>query len=365
MNINIFKFIPGILLSTFVAFLGILFSDVIGVYLLGLQKSPVSPIMLSIIIGLMLGNFFTIKESFKNGLSFSIKFILRLGIVCLGIRLGILEIVKIGVIGIPLILVIIVTSILFVGYLSRLLSISEKMGSLIAVGTSICGASAIVATSPTIDANNEEVSYAVANITIFGLLAMLIYPYLAHYVFSGDEVSIGLFLGTAIHETAQVAGAGLIYAEQFNSPNTMDIATITKLVRNVSMIVVIPAISYLYIIRQKQSENKVKPSIASMFPIFILGFILMGLIRTLGDYGIENFDTAFGVLQMDQWEKFINVIRTSAEYFLAIAMAALGINTNIKSIMGLGMRPFYVGFSAAVCVGLVSYLGILGIRYFV
>ena len=365
MNINILKFIPGILLSTFVAFLGILFSDAIGVYLTGLTKSPISPIMLSIIIGLILGNFFTIKEVFQDGLSFSIKFILRLGIVCLGIRLGILEIVKIGVIGIPLIVAIIVTSILFVGYLSRLLSISEKMGSLIAVGTSICGASAIVATSPTIEANNEEVSYAVANITIFGLVAMLIYPYLAHYIFNGDEIAIGLFLGTAIHETAQVAGAGLIYAEQFNSPNTMDIATITKLVRNVSMILVIPAISYLYIIRQKQSENKVKPSIASMFPIFILGFILMGLIRTLGDYGIENFETAFGVLQMEQWEKFIHVIRTSAEYFLAIAMAALGINTNIKSIVGLGMRPFYVGFSAAVCVGLVSYLGILGIRYFV
>jgi uncharacterized integral membrane protein (TIGR00698 family) len=219
------------------------------------------------------------------------------------------------------------------------------MGSLIAVGTSICGASAIVATSPAINADKEEVAYAIANITIFGIIAMFLYPFMAYYLFSGDELASGLFLGTSIHETAQVAGAGLIYAEQFNSPKTMDIATITKLVRNVSMIIVIPTISYMYL-RNNIGENNSKPSIISMFPIFIIGFILMGLIRSIGDYGIQNSNSI-------------------AEYSLAIAMAAVGISTNLVSLKSLGIRPFYVGFSAACCVGIVSYIGIIVLNNFI
>ena len=120
---------------------------------------------------------------------------------------------------------------------------------------SICGASAIVATSPAIKATKNEVSYAIANITLFGILSMLIYPYFANFYFNNEALLIGLFLGTSIHETAQVAGAGLIYSEQYNSPNTMDIATVTKLVRNISMIVVIPFISYLYLKNNIDKKN--------------------------------------------------------------------------------------------------------------
>jgi ABC-type amino acid transport system permease subunit len=130
--------------------------------------------------------------------------------------------------------------------------------------------------------------------TIFGIIAMFFYPFMAYYLFSGDELASGLFLGTSIHETAQVAGAGLIYAEQFNSPKTMDIATITKLVRNVSMIIVIPSISYIYLRNNIGNKNS-KPSLISMFPIFIIGFILMGLIRSIGDYGIQNSNLAFEI----------------------------------------------------------------------
>ena len=185
-----------------------------------------------------------------------------------------------------------------------------KNGIVIAVGTSICGASAIVATSPAINADKEEVAYAIANITIFGIIAMFLYPFMAYYLFSGDELASGLFLGTSIHETAQVAGAGLIYAEQFNSPKTMDIA-ITKLVRNVSMIIVIPTISYIYL-RNNIGENNSKPSLISMFPIFIIGFILMGLIRSIGDYGIQNSNFSFEILTNNNWQLIINIIKSIA-----------------------------------------------------
>ena len=120
------------------------------------------------------------------------------------------------------------------------------MAALVAVGTSICGASAIVATAPAINANKEEVTYAIANITLFGILSMLIYPYFANLYFSGEPLLIGLFLGTSIHETSQVAAAGLIYEQQFNSPETLNIATVTKLIRNTFLIIMIPLFAFLY-----------------------------------------------------------------------------------------------------------------------
>ena len=97
----------------------------------------------------------------------------------------------------------------------------------------------------------------------------------------------------------------------------------------------------------------------------IIGFIIMGLIRTVGDYGIQNSEQAFGLLLDDQWHQTIVYIKTIAEYSLAIAMAAVGISTNLKSLKSLGIRPFYVGFSASVCVGVVSYLGIITLNFFI
>ena len=364
MQLSIFRIFPGILLSFIIAYTGIYLSHIIGNEVLNLSKSPISPIMLSIIIGLLVGNTIKITSIFSEGIKFSLKFILRLGIICLGIRLGLLDILKVGLIGIPLIIACITFSILLVNYFCKFLNVPSKIGSLIAVGTSICGASAIVATSPAINANKEDVTYAIANITIFGIIAMFIYPFLGYYLFKGDELSIGLFLGTSIHETAQVAGAGLIYSEQFNSPVTMDIATVTKLVRNISMIVVIPFISYLYLKNNTDSENT-KPSILSMFPLFIIGFIIMGFIRSIGDYSIQTSDLAFGLFFNGQWHSIINFIKLLAEYSLAIAMAAVGVSTNLASLRSLGIRPFYVGFSAAISVGFVSYVGIIILNYFI
>ena len=162
---SIYKIFPGIIFCFIIAYSGIYLSDFIGKEILNLNKSPISPIMLSIIFGLLIGNIFHINNFLLEGIKFSLKFILRLGIICLGIRLGLLDIFKIGIFGIPLIIACIIISILVVNYLCKLLNVSSKMGSLIAVGTSICGATAIVATSPAINADKEEVAYAIANIT--------------------------------------------------------------------------------------------------------------------------------------------------------------------------------------------------------
>ena len=353
-----FNNLPGVILSFLIALIGIFFSDYLGTEIMGFDKSPISSIMLAIIIGLLVGNIFSISENFKLGIDFSIKKILRFGIICLGIRLGLGDIINLGLAALPLIIICLVSALLIVIYLSKKINVSSKMAALIAVGTSICGASAIVATAPAINADKEEVTYAIANITLFGILAMFFYPFLANFIFNGNEYAVGLFLGTAIHETAQVAGAGLIYAEQFNAPEVLDIAAVTKLVRNTSMLIIIPLIAFMYHRNLKTAESINNISIFSMFPFFILGFIAMGIIRTTGDITLQSSGSSFGVLGANDWFATISFIKQTAEISLAIAMASLGLSTNLKSLASLGVRPFYLGFVAATSVGIVSFLTI-------
>jgi uncharacterized integral membrane protein (TIGR00698 family) len=358
MGVNLFNNLPGIILSFLIALIGIFLSDYLGTEIMGFDKSPISSIMLAIIIGLFVGNIFSISENFKLGIDFSIKKILRFGIICLGIRLGLGDIINLGLAALPLIIICLVSALLMVIFLSKKINVSSKMAALIAVGTSICGASAIVATAPAINADKEEVTYAITNITLFGIIAMFFYPFLANLLFNGNEYAVGLFLGTSIHETAQVAGAGLIYAEQFNSPKVLDIAAVTKLVRNTSMMIIIPLIAFIYHRNLKTAENISNVSISSMFPIFILGFIVMGIFRTIGDTTLQSSGYSFGFIGSNDWAYIISTVKQVAEISLAIAMASLGLSTNLKSITSLGVKPFYLGFVAATSVGIVSFLAI-------
>jgi uncharacterized integral membrane protein (TIGR00698 family) len=221
---------------------------------------------------------------------------------------------------------------------------------LIAVGTSICGATAIVALAPSINAKKIEITYAIANITVFGLLAMFIYPIVANLVFSND-LSVGLFLGSSIHETAQVAGSGLIYAEQYSRQDVVGIATLTKLVRNTLMVIVIP-----YLAHRSLSNNNTKPNVSTIFPYFIIGFIVFGLVRTFGDYYFLTQNDSI----INNWNLIIQYIKKLAEFLLIIAMAAIGYNTNFKHFKKLGIKPFYLGFIAASMVGLIS-ISIIGL----
>ena len=210
--------------------------------------------------------------------------------------------------------------------------LSGRLGTLIAVGTSICGATAIVATAPTISAKDDEVAYAVACITLFGVIAMIAYPFAAHWMFSADAFRSGLFLGTSVHETAQVAGAGLVYEQYFGDPAALNAATVTKLMRNLCMVIVIPLMAILH--HRKSTEGSEAPPWWSMVPLFIIGFALMSLVRTVGDFG----EPAFGIFEAGQWHDIVAVIKKTAEWCLAIAMAAVGLGTSIKSLLHIGVE---------------------------
>ena len=337
--------IMGILICALTALLSIQISNYIGIELLKLEKSPISPIIIAIIVGSLVSNSVKIIHNFADGFTFSIKYLLKLGIIFLGIRLSVSDILQYGSQGLIVIIPCIAISIFIVKSLRSYFNVSDNLSLLIAVGTSICGATAIVALAPAINAKKEEISYAIANITVFGLIAMFLYPLLAYMVFDDNSLAVGLFLGTSIHETAQVAGSGMIYAEQYENPSVLDIATVIKLVRNTMMVIVIPLLAYL---AKKDSNLNNKINIGSIFPYFIIGFLAFGMIRTIGDH----FEYQIG---SEIWNNFIHYIKYSAELLLIIAMSAVGYNTKLDKFKNLGLKPFYLGFIAALSVGIVSF----------
>jgi uncharacterized integral membrane protein (TIGR00698 family) len=220
------------------------------------------------------------------------------------------------------------------------------MAYLISIGSTVCGTTAIMATAPVIKANKSEVSYAIANITLFGILSMLIYPYFANFYFDGNSLFIGLFLGTSIHETSQVAAAGLIYEQQFNSPETLNIATVTKLIRNTFLVIMIPMFAFLYNRNNTKEQNY---SIIKIFPYFVIGFIVMIIIRNIGDQIFLNSHNEF-------WNNTIENIKLFSKIFLTMAMAAIGLTTNLKDLKSMGYKPFVVGFIGMATVGIVCIL---------
>ena len=345
--------VPGIILSFVLYTLSQGFNNILGIELLGYEKSPISTAMIAILLGMVFGNIFKIRESFLRGLDFTQKYILKLGIICLGIQLKPFEFLEFGAIAIPLIIICIVSVLIVIKLIIKKLKIPTRMAYLISIGSTVCGTTAIVATAPVIGAKKNEVSYAIANITLFGILSMLIYPYFANFYFNSEPLLVGLFLGTSIHETSQVAAAGLIYDQQFNSPETLNIATVTKLIRNTFLIIMIPLFAFLYN-RGRAVEKKY--SIIGIFPYFVLGFVAMIIIRNLGDLLFLNYY---------EWSVAVDSIQLSSKIFLTMAMAAIGLSTNFKEIKKMGYKPFIVGFIGMATVGLVCITTIeLYINYF-
>ena len=340
--------LPGIVLAFVLYSLSQGFNNIIGIELLGYEKSPISTAMIAILIGIFFGNIFKARESFQKGLDFTREYILKLGIICLGIQLKPFEFLEFGKIAIPLIVICIISVLIIIKLLIKKLKIPTRMAYLISIGCTVCGTTAIMATAPVIKASKNEVSYAIANITLFGILSMLLYPYFAHFYFDNQPLLAGLFLGTSIHETSQVAAAGLIYEQQFNSQETLNIATVTKLIRNTFLIIMIPLFAFLYN-RGKTKEKSY--SILNIFPYFVLGFVGMIFIRNIGDQLFVS-STSFN------WSETIEIIKFLSKIFLTMAMAAIGLSTNLKDIKNMGYKPFIVGFIAMLTVGIVCIITI-------
>ena len=358
------KLLPGVLAAFVVMLAGFWLADRIGQAILAAQGltggSPLSGVPVAIVLGLVLRNTLPLPASLNPGLKFATTTILRAGIVFVGIRLSLFDVLKLGIAGLPVVLAAITTGLVFVTWFNKKLGLPPRLGTLIAAGTSICGVTAIVSTAPAIDADEREVAYAVANVVAFGLFGMLTYPYLAHALLGSSE-TIGLFLGTAVHDTSQVVGAALTYKQVYGDDVVLRVATVTKLTRNIFLAVVIPILTWMHLKNQRGAAGAGKSGgagikISSLVPGFVIGFLAMAVVRSIGDWTLTSNGAAFGVWSAASWASITKQLGDywASQILLGTAMAAVGLNTNFAVFKGVGLKPFAVGMAGALVVGAVG-----------
>jgi uncharacterized integral membrane protein (TIGR00698 family) len=357
------RLVPGLALAAGLMVTANWLSGHLGAWVLALQgidpegrASPVSGIMVAIVLGMIVANTTGVAAVFVPGLGFGMKRVLRLGIILVGIKLSLLDVMKLGAWGIPVVFTLVAAAILATHALAKRLRVTDRLAALAAASTAICGVTATVAVAPTIDADDEEVAYTIANVTLFGILAMFLYPYLAHGLFAGNPGAAGLFLGTSIHETSQVMGAALAYKEVFGDEAAMKVATITKLTRNVFLVGVVPVLAWIHARRSGTSGASRKIDLLRLFPLFVLGFLGMAVLRSVGDAGARH-GAAFGVWDAAAWSGVTRLIGEKLAYYaLGTAMACVGLTTRFSVFRGLGLRPLYLGAVVSLLVGGLSLL---------
>lgn len=363
---HLLRLAPGVAASALLMLLALPLADAAGrglLRLLGVDAasgaSPISAVTVAILLGILVRNLFTLPESLQPGIQFSTRTVLRLGIVLVGIKLSLVEMARLGLWGIPVVAVSIAAGLALIAWFNSRLGLPARLGTLIAAGTGICGVTAILSVAPAIKADQKEVAYAVANVTLFGLLGMLTYPYLAPLILPTPE-QVGLWLGVAVHDTAQVIGAALTYREVFGDDTAFHVATVAKLTRNLFLIAVVPLVSWQYLRRQEGGMGAASLRPAQVVPVFVVGFVLMALVRTLGD-ATASQGAAFGLLSNREWRAVVTTLGDvwGAKYLLGTALAAVGLGTHLSVFKGVGLRPFLVGMIGALLVGLVGLLMVL------
>ena len=320
---NMVSLFPGLMAVAVIA--------VVARWLNGFYK-PLSAVAIAMVVGLIWRNTVGVPQALRSGSTFAVKRVLRFAIILLGVRLSFGEVLEIGGGALAIIVTCIVLSLLVVYGLTRLLSVPSRLGALIGVGSCICGNSAIMATAPAIDAEDDEVSFAVATISLFGLLAVLVYPVIGHLLHM-TQSTFGIWAGTAINDTSQVVTAGFIFGEE--AGNT---ATVVKLTRNLFMAPVIVLMGFLY--HRKNTTGRKGIDWKKCFPLFVLGFVGMAVVRTTG------------VLP----PAVIRMLKTASSFLIVCAIAGVGMGTSFKTMRQQGMKPFYVGLSASVIMGGVSWV---------
>ncbi len=276
---------------------------------------------------------------YEPGIKFAAGPLLRTGIVLLGARLSLGEVARIGLPALGTIAVTMTASMALVLLLARLLKVENRLAVLLAVGSAVCGNTAIAATAPVLGARPREVAYAVATITLFGTLAVLFYPTIGRFVGLSDP-SFGLWAGVAIHDTSQVVAAGAAYG-----PTALDVATVVKLIRNAMMAPVLMLIAWgwsTYGDGVGDAATRVRPSLRRAIPPFVLGFLALAALRSVGLIGPE----------------VASLFDTIARVLVLVALAGIGLSTHFRELRETSWRPLAIGLGVAIVVGLGSLAAI-------
>jgi len=298
------------------------------------QPLPLSPMLLAIVIGLMLAPWLGKMPRWQAGLALSRGSLLRFGVALLGLQLSLTQLSQLGVQAVPLVLAVVMGGLALVMALSRLFGVESRLAVLLAVGTSICGASAIAATAPGLRAPQREVAYAMACVALIGLIATVAYGPLLVAGFDPDPTRLGLLLGAVIHDTAQVSAAALLMSQTTGEAGILEAAMVSKLLRNSTMLLVIPAMLWWFHRHHGDSEVR-RPAL----PLFILGFIALSAMRSTGDALWP---------ELPIWTPSIEWAALVSRWLLTMAMAAIAMGLTLGELKPLGWRGFGVAALAAL-----------------
>lgn len=343
------KKILGILLCIAIAALATFLGQLkIGNVALEVVGAPVFAILIGMLIMLVAPKF-PGNEMLAGGIKFTSKKILQWAVIILGFSLDIGTVAKVGGKSLPVIICTIATSLIVAFILQKVLKVDKKVATLIGVGSSICGGSAIAATAPVIEADDEEIAQSISVIFLFNVLAALIFPILGYKILGMGSEGFAVFAGTAVNDTSSVTAAASTAEGLYGVEGILSMAVAVKLTRTLA---IIPITLVLSIWRMKQAKKENKEgstfSFKKIFPWFILFFIGASIITTImGLFGENVVTVAYSTY-------FVKSMKWLAKFFIAMAMAAIGLNTDVVKLVKKGGKPIALGFSCWVMITLVS-----------
>lgn len=314
-------------------------------WFLGKQFPIIGGAVIAILAGMILTLFFKNKTPFESGIKFTSKKILQWAVILLGFGLNLSVILQTGKQSLPIIVSTIATSLIIAYVLHKVMHIPGKISTLVGVGSSICGGSAIAATAPVIDADDEEVAQAISVIFFFNVLAALLFPtmgsFLGFSTTSGE--AFGIFAGTAVNDTSSVTAAASTWDNMWGLGSaTLDTAVTVKLTRTLAIIPITLVLAFIRTRKEKANgtEGK-KVNLKQIFPMFILYFIAASIITTIA--------VSLGVSSA-----VFSPIKELSKFFIVLAMAAIGLNTDIVKLIKTGGKPIIMGFACWVGITAVS-----------
>ena len=322
---------------------GILLCLVIAIpcWFLGKKFPIVGGPVFGIILGMIITLFIKDKKDLQSGITFTSKKILQYAVILLGFGMNLSVVLQTGKQSLPIILATISTSLIVSYVLHKAMKIPSKISTLIGVGSSICGGSAIAATAPVIEASDEEVAQSISVIFLFNMIAALLFPTLGTLLgFStkGGE-AFGIFAGTAINDTSSVTAAASTWDSMFHLQSaTLDKAVTVKLTRTLAIIPITLVLSFFKLRKNKDGQ---KVNLKKVFPFFIIYFVLASLITTIS-------------IHMGVSADFFTPFKELSKFFIVLAMVAIGLNTNVIQLIKKGGKPILLGFICWISITCMS-----------
>ncbi len=315
-------------------------------WLLGKAFPIIGGAVIAILAGMVVTLFFKEKGSFEPGIKFTSKKILQWAVILLGFGLNLSVVLETGKQSLPIIVCTITTSLVVAYVLHKVMHIPSNISTLVGVGSSICGGSAIAATAPVIDADDEEVAQAISIIFFFNVVAAIVFPTFGSLIgfdtTSGE--AFGIFAGTAVNDTSSVTACASTWDSMWNLGSaTLDKAVTVKLTRTLAIIPITLVLAFWRTKKQNNAAEGKKVSMKAIFPFFILYFIAASIITTVA-------------VSMGVSADVFAPIKELSKFFIVLAMSAIGLNTDIVKLIKTGGKPLIMGFCCWVGITGVSLL---------